>query len=111
MRKCIRCFEDFDDGGGRYCPICRDLVVAKEIEVQAKIEAKKQTGLITEEGQLYIKRGSEMKQMTCKTTNSSGCEDSCPHFRFPITDNDGGATIEICHGSILQFDTFVDDRV
>lgn len=78
-------------------------------------------GKIDIRGNLFISRGKKEKEQSCPFDPVEAfCWDRCPHFSEPeiITDpktghNDGVSYVtrlELCHGKILYFDDFVDER-
>ena len=90
----------------KYCLTCRDIVAAEELAAQEAKEANAKRGKITLAGELYIKRGSEFKQMLCSENAGEFCCDACPHFDGPAN-----GTITICNGKVLEFDYLDDERV
>jgi hypothetical protein len=76
-------------------------------------------GTIDRKGYLFIKRGKNFIDQFC-ISQEDGCGHWCPHFSEPenIYDpktgqNDGVTLVvrlELCHGKILYFDEFADER-
>jgi len=106
MRKCLKCLDEYDDGLSKWCPVCRDIIAAEELAAQEAKEANAKRGKITVSGELYIKRGSEFKQMLCSENAGEFCVDACPHFDGPENN-----TITICSGKVLEFDYLDDERI
>jgi hypothetical protein len=77
-------------------------------------------GCIDQKGFLLIKRGKKFTDQVCPF-HEDFCGDWCPHFSEPdkIYDpktgqNDGVTLVvrlELCHGKVLYFDEFVDERI
>ena len=106
MRKCLKCLDEYDDGLSKWCPVCRDIIASEELAAQEAKEANAKRGKITAEGELYIKRGSEMKPMICISSANSSCGDACPHFGDVVNN-----CLTICQDKCLEFDYFDDERV
>ena len=69
-------------------------------------------GKIDTEGELWVTRGGKGTRQVCPW-DAAKCSHYCPHFGEPYNDNirqPERMNIEICHGKVLVFDEFEDER-